>query len=114
MDGRKPTTQTGCICSRSIHYTDQHKTVLQIINTSEKSFVLPADQTLGQLDSVQIASPQVQATAHANVWSDKVDKLVEEVATHVSELDRKLLKDLLYEFSDIFHKIRKTLGDVGF
>lgn len=71
---------------------------------------MPADQTLGQLDAVEIAPPQFKAVADAEVWSDKVDKLVEGAAPDIREMDRKRLKDLLLEFQDIFSQNDEDIG----
>lgn len=61
--------------ARSIQYTDERENVSQMINTSVSlvliicaltplhSYTLPADQTLSQLDPIQIAQPQFKAAA---------------------------------------------------
>lgn len=103
----------GIYIARSLHYSNEPETVLQVINTSDKTYTLPADQTLGQLDPIETVPPQFKVGADAEVWNDKIEKLVEAVAPDINEVDRNRLKELLSEFGDIFSQNPEDIGRCG-
>lgn len=102
--------EPGVYIARSLFAHNQPKAITQIVNTNLKPYTIAANQTLGELDTVQVIHTPADKSNDADEWSDKVNDLVSEIPLYVSEMDKNRLKKLLVEFKDIFSQNEDDLG----